>query len=344
LILLFQKIPPLDFLSEFLSYLKSSTGILGTVWNERKVKKSKEMLWFPNASNFESCVVHSLAGYIILGNGSTHLTNPKVKGLPLLPQFAGGKEGKCATHINEVVKTFENSNIEGLPPKATTSDFRAGMANYIAYHKNGSLDLAIARTGHNCTSLNTIFEYIEGTPLGNITAGRLVAEFHNSEANIYPPTIDVITNDDNREQLISIQSELFDNRVNMTNLRNTRDLVPLMFAVQLRHLDACIKKFGREDLVVTAIFNACKKYGVRKNTVLEWGNVIQKDFIKKNSETFINERQVVLDSIGKLTEDYSKLNDKYEHLLKSSDETNRLLSQLLKATTDTTVSSIKENN
>jgi hypothetical protein len=227
LILLFQKIPPLDFLSEFLSYLKSSTGILGTLWNERKVKKSKEMLWFPNASNFESCVVHSLAGYIILGNGSTHLTNPKVKGLPLLPQFAGGKEGKCATHINEVVKTFENSNIEGLPPKATTSDFRAGMANYIAYHKNGSLDLAIARTGHNCTSLNTIFEYIEGTPLGNITAGRLVAEFHNSEANIYPPTIDVITNDDNREQLISIQSELFDNRVNMTKLRNTKELVPI---------------------------------------------------------------------------------------------------------------------
>jgi hypothetical protein len=131
---------------------------------------------------------------------------------------------------------------------------------------DGSVYLAASRTGHDIKDLCTLMEYILGSWSANLASGQLLAEYEK-RCRVYSSDIRIIINDENKDQINGIQRELFNHRVTMTDMANLKGVTGLLLAVQLRHLESYIEKYG-QDIIVQAIFAAGKKYRVKQKTML----------------------------------------------------------------------------
>lgn len=103
------------------------------------------MVFLENATNFASCVLHSLGSYAIKEFGSQHQQPPDFEGTAIFPKECGNTEGTTATIITKILTGVKekadkaNIVIEGYPQNPTSTDLRSGSALFIANHKSKSL-------------------------------------------------------------------------------------------------------------------------------------------------------------------------------------------------------------
>ena len=147
------------------------------------------------------------------------------------------------------------------------------------------VEVAVARGGWKTKgeSLCALFEYFLNTTQAISTAGRALSGYPNPRSPCFPPRFSVFVTSDNKDKVMKMISDLFDNSFQISGCSALQNFAKTMFASLLQYHDEMQRNYGMDHIIIRAIVQSAKKFGVSMREITQWGDLVRNDFALRNS-------------------------------------------------------------
>ena len=128
-----------------------------------------------------------------------------------------------------------------------------------------------------------MFEYFLNTTTAISTAGRALSGYPNPRVSCFPPRISVFVTADNKDKIMKMISELFDNSFQITRCEALQGFAKTLFASLVQYHDEMMNAYGMEHIIVRRVIQTAQKFGATMRELSEWGSLVRDDFNLRNA-------------------------------------------------------------
>jgi hypothetical protein len=189
----------------------------------------------------------------------------------------GGAAAKASRILKDLV-----DEIDGLHESHTAHGLRAGAADDMLLNKLCNIIGAIFRGNWDFSGECVLFRHLCGK-LFVSQAGKVLAGYTNPDQDVDYPSLDSITNAENKTLLNNFAHNLFNVAKLHGELKPFRDA---MLASLLMNHEQFSNTYGRDHPVVDTLNGVAAAMSISVPTLCAWGKQIGEEFRQKNDNNF----------------------------------------------------------
>jgi hypothetical protein len=115
------------------------------------------------------------------------------------------------------------------------------------------------------------------------TAGRILSGYSNPRIGCFPPRFSAFVTSENKDVVMRIMADLLDSRFMISACPELSMFAKTMMSSLLQYHDELITVYGSRHIIVRAVTESAKKFGISTAKISEWGRLVREDFAIRNS-------------------------------------------------------------
>ncbi|MGH7954610.1 MAG: hypothetical protein ACREOZ_01480, partial [Gloeomargaritales cyanobacterium] len=220
-------------------------------WRETKKAEESVMTFHPDASSFHLDQFHTLACYLLAGQGRYDAAAALIPGGTnwIFPAYVNMADGGAAAKVTRVVHQCLKDKVLGLTEDMSGHGIRVSSADTMVFNTSVHIVDAICRGNWDFRGDCMIFHYLT-KKLHVARAGKALAGWRNCEMSVSAPTLDAFKTSANALCLKQFCVELFVG-VLVPELHTTlKPLRDVMVATLLMYREDVRNEVGEQDIIM----------------------------------------------------------------------------------------------
>ena len=309
-------------------------------WHEMKSLQTYSMPITPDSDGYACDWYHSLGCYYAVERG-LYRANKKSTGVSdfVFPKLHKLRDKSISKTLTTVIRdNLPTTTPPKLKKSFSSKSVRKGGIGELSMHRDVSFFESCVRSGHSIGSNQD--HYVDRCNLAIALPGGLaINEWPDAHGKVQPPRLSCLPSTEVRHALEMVAQLFVITHCDFLPDGVLRPVLVCAFATLLMYYAQTVKECGMDHCLTVCMLNAGIKVGIRShknheahNVLMEWSDVILRDFRQRNARTKITDSSKIIPVLNTMCESMTNMNTKMTDMINAladNKETIRSLQQQL---------------